>query len=202
MKVSNATLESILAPNNSHGIFDKLNDKTTELITSLAEDLKEARSVKRTVVRFPMLVISGPVDKATKVESSAALRNLVRERAAVLEVILADLAKEVGTEPFPVLLVPEQALWILQMTDKRRAGASQKTYPVCSAKTKAELVAFVEREACEPYVDGGLGKVFKKGGPLEWFYAPESDDSYIDVIGNTTQYVAAARQSIPDVGTL
>lgn len=198
MKVSNATLDSILK--DGHGTT---GDETAELIGALAGDLKKERQSKRQVVRFPMLVVSAPVEALAKAVSSAMLRALIGDgRAMVLEVSLLELAKAAGGDPFPVILVPEPSLWILQMTDKRRAHPASKTYPVCTAKTKAELVALVEREACDPYVDGGMGKVFKKGGPLEWFYAPESDDSYIDVIGNTAQYAAAARQSIPDVGTL
>ncbi len=199
MKVSNATLDSIL---NKQYFQDLDAGAYQEMMADLASDLKEARQSKRQVVRFPMLVLNGPVDKPTKVESNPKLVALVgAERALVIDALLRDMAGAADAERFPVVLIPELALWILQLTDKRRLCAP-KMYPICKAKTKEALIAFVEREKCEPYVDGGLGKVFKKGGPLEWFYAPESDDSYIDVIGNTTQYVAAARQSIPDVGML
>lgn len=197
MKVSNATLDSILKSERLAG-----NDSDQELIEALAEDLKKERQSKREIIRFVTPMLSAPVEKLTKVNSRRALEELLGARAPVIEIGLVELAAEIGAEPFPAFLVPEQTLWILQLKDKRRRPpGSTEAYPICRAKTKAELVAFVDREACEPYVDAGLGKVFKKGGPLEWFYAPESDDSYVDVIGNTTQYVAAARQSIPDVST-
>jgi len=194
MKISNETLEKLLNGNELCDLEITAQD--------LARDLQEARAVKRAVVRFPMLVVRVPVENVMKVGSSRALAALVGERAAVIEVNLEHLAKEANTEPFPALLVPEQPLWILQLIDKRRRHPGAKEVAVCKARTKAELIALVEREKCEPYVDGNEGKIFKKNGPLEWFFEPSSDDAYINVIENITQYVAAARQTIPDVSAL
>lgn len=61
--------------------------------------------------------------------------------------------------------------------------------PVARASTREALIAFIARERVEHYVDefpGGHGnelersyafhKVFRKGGPLEWFNMPDIND--------------------------
>lgn len=79
---------------------------------------------------------------------------------------------------------------------------------VARAETREALMAFVEREIAEPYIDagerrithetdmiaqmaGGLvdehipgwrwQKTFRKGGPLEWFNPPLGDDCVVEV---------------------
>jgi hypothetical protein len=72
--------------------------------------------------------------------------------------------------------------WILQLNPMR--GHTEDIVQVAVAATKEELTAFVDGERVEPYMDVadspfGLGvctfnKIFRKGGPLEWFNPPDS----------------------------
>lgn len=60
--------------------------------------------------------------------------------------------------------------------------------PAVRADTPEELVAFMERERVEPYreptgyLDGTWYKVFRKGGPLEWFNPPFGDTQAIYLV--------------------
>lgn len=63
--------------------------------------------------------------------------------------------------------------WVLRLNNMRDSNYEIQT-PVCYADTQEELQRFVEEERVEPYSDGRWGKVFKRGGPLEWFNPPGS----------------------------
>ena len=65
---------------------------------------------------------------------------------------------------------------------------------ICLADTPADLVKFVQQELSpKPYKEESYRKVFKKGGPLEWFNPPVSADSYIEVI-TEEKYVELKRE--------
>lgn len=83
-------------------------------------------------------------------------------------------------------------MWFLKLNPMR--GNTEDRAIVGWAETKEELDAYLARERVEPYGDPGqssfgLGpttwrKVFRKGGPLEWFNPPEdiyAEDSFVDV---------------------
>lgn len=71
------------------------------------------------------------------------------------------------------------------------------------AETKEALLAFVEAEKVEPWVDENPGmanlnmtfryyKVFRKGGPLEWFNGPD-ERSFVE-IDTPEEHAEKARQ--------
>ena len=59
-------------------------------------------------------------------------------------------------------------LWLNPMT-----ANFERRSPVAWAETKEALDRFVAAEKVEAYKDGPWHKVFRQGGPLEWFNPPE-----------------------------
>lgn len=85
-------------------------------------------------------------------------------------------------------------IWALSLNPIR--GQAEERMPVARANTKEALQRFLERERVEPYEDVGdnsnfpgqpytYKKVFRKGGPLEWFNWPISPEP----VGNHFQEV-------------
>ena len=64
---------------------------------------------------------------------------------------------------------------ILYLNDMRSPQIEMLRH-VVKAATKEELKAFLARERVESYRDGRWGKVFREGGPLEWFNEPWAHD--------------------------
>ena len=62
-------------------------------------------------------------------------------------------------------------MWVLYLNDMRSSNI-EILVPVARASTKEDLKAFVARNEVTPYDDGGWGKIFRQGGPLEWFNRP------------------------------
>lgn len=58
-------------------------------------------------------------------------------------------------------------------------GQVERGVPVARAETIAALEEFIKRETVEPYKDGQWHKVFRAGGPLEW-YNPPSDGFFFE----------------------
>jgi hypothetical protein len=56
---------------------------------------------------------------------------------------------------------------LLILNDMRSGRVEHST--VIARGTKEELEKFVEAEVVETYMDGRWSKVFRAGGPLEWF---------------------------------
>jgi hypothetical protein len=67
-------------------------------------------------------------------------------------------------------------MWILALNDMRSPQIEIMTN-ICRADTEEELRALVEREKVAPYKDGHWRKIYRKGGPLEWFNAPSQFDT-------------------------
>jgi len=69
------------------------------------------------------------------------------------------------------------------MLNDMRASNIENMSPVCRAESHNALLALIDREKVEPYRDGRWGKVFRAGGPLEWYNPPYtfSSESFIDV---------------------
>lgn len=57
--------------------------------------------------------------------------------------------------------------FVLGMNDMRSANI-ERVRPVVRARDAEDLRQLLVRERVEPYLDGGWGKVFRAGGPLEW----------------------------------
>jgi hypothetical protein len=71
--------------------------------------------------------------------------------------------------------------WVLFLNDMRFPKYEMLT-PVARADTKEDLVAYLDRERVEKYVDGRWGKTFRRGGPLEWYNHPyefAADDHFV-----------------------
>lgn len=60
--------------------------------------------------------------------------------------------------------------WCLYLNNMR-CGKFEHMEPVVRGEV-ADLEALLARERVEGYMDGRWGKVFRKGGPLEWYNAP------------------------------
>jgi hypothetical protein len=58
---------------------------------------------------------------------------------------------------------------------------------VARASTRQSLLDFIQRERVEPYSDGQWKKVFRKGGPLEWYNPPSFTDTFFIEIGTTIE---------------
>ena len=76
-------------------------------------------------------------------------------------------------------------MWILKLNDMRSAQIENLT-PVARADTKEELAKFLaDNEVPDYKTDDKWAKVYKQGGPLEWFnkpYAFEHDLHLSEVI--------------------
>lgn len=98
-------------------------------------------------------------------------------------------------------------MWVLLLNDMRHAHIEQLT-PVARAETKEQLIAFLQRETVEPYQDDHWSKTFKKGGPLEWFNPPWSNEpEHYQDVQSEDEWAEAARRRyrntilcIPKVG--
>lgn len=55
---------------------------------------------------------------------------------------------------------------------------AERNNVVARAETVEALIAFVESERVEFYRDGGYGKCFRQGGPLEWYNPPDDNPWY------------------------
>lgn len=66
-----------------------------------------------------------------------------------------------------------------RMTDAKCEWMTDVAY----ADTKEQLLAFLDRERVEYYQDDQWGKVYRKGGPLEWFNPPTFDEeSFVEIM--------------------
>lgn len=82
-------------------------------------------------------------------------------------------------------------MWVLELNPMR--GNTEDREAVALANTREELQAFLDREKVEPYFTEaessfGFGmqkfhKVFRQGGPLEWFNPPSEihDGCFINI---------------------
>lgn len=90
-------------------------------------------------------------------------------------------------------------MWVLSLNDMRNSNVENLT-PVAKSATKEELIDFMEREKCEPYVDEVNGyrwsKVFRKDGPLEWMNPPYSFEEHrtFQFVGTEDDWAANARK--------
>lgn len=90
-------------------------------------------------------------------------------------------------------------MWVLSLNDMRNSNIENLT-PVAKSATKEELIDFIQRETCEPYVDEIDGyrwiKAFKKGGPLEWMNHPYTSEDHraFQFVGTEDDWAANARK--------
>jgi hypothetical protein len=87
--------------------------------------------------------------------------------------------------------------WVLTLNDMRAAQVEMMTH-VCRAESRAELVALIERERVVPYHDGQWLKVFRQGGPLEWFNPPWEEYRSFQNAGTEEEWANGARQQFRD----
>lgn len=62
-------------------------------------------------------------------------------------------------------------MWILRLNDMRSPKIEMLT-TVCRSDSFEALADLLVREKVEHYMDDRWGKVFRRGGPLEWFNEP------------------------------
>lgn len=87
-------------------------------------------------------------------------------------------------------------MWVLLLNDMR-APKVEILSPVVRADTREALEAFLKREEVEAYTDGRWGKVYRKGGPLEWFNRPwdfEANRHFVDAGTREESAFRAARE--------
>lgn len=87
-------------------------------------------------------------------------------------------------------------MYILRLNDMRGPKVEVLT-DICIADTKEELENFIKTETVESYKDetpeNKWTKVFKKGGPLEWYNPPTSIDHCFMEILSEEDYVERKR---------
>lgn len=70
-------------------------------------------------------------------------------------------------------------MWVLRLNDMRAANIENLTL-VATATEREALERHVAGEKVELYRDGQWAKVFRKGGPMEWFNDPWNvEEAYI-----------------------
>jgi hypothetical protein len=91
-------------------------------------------------------------------------------------------------------------MFVLTLNDMRDAHYEDLSL-VCTAPTKEELEAFLEREKVEPYKGEGpntyrgsieYSKTFREGGPLEWFNSPSSVIPCIHEVVTIDEFIGQA----------
>ncbi len=98
----------------------------------------------------------------------------------------------------------EDMLWALSLNPMR--GKPEERIPVARAATKEALEQYMERERVPTYQDVGehpnypgpytYQKVFRRGGPLEWYnfpFQPEPAANHFQEIPNESMWVENAR---------
>jgi|GEM_PF-6461694 len=88
-------------------------------------------------------------------------------------------------------------MFILQLNDMRSSNI-ENLCPVARAETAQELERFMEDEIVEAYRDGGWGKQYREGGPLEWYNPPYSFDQNIVDVGSADEWAANARREFEE----
>jgi hypothetical protein len=91
-------------------------------------------------------------------------------------------------------------MWVLQLNDMRAGNIERGDCFFARADSKEALERLYNEEKVEPYTDGGWGKTFRQGGPLEWANdmvcnAPTSDDEFKFLeLPSREEYVTAQAQ--------
>jgi hypothetical protein len=68
-------------------------------------------------------------------------------------------------------------MFVLVLNDMR--SPKSETLDNVAKGTREELIALYRSERVEVYRDGKWHKVFRKGGPLEWFNRAEDEDTFV-----------------------
>lgn len=201
MKVTQSTIDRILS---GATIFADSPRALQELLRDLAGDLNEARQNKRVVIRSAMPLIAANVVQTIRVETPAQLRMHVPEPYATMLESRAEAAArfwELGATAFPLLLVPRQGIWILQLHDIRMAVTEPDT-ALARGSSMEELQDLLARERAEPYSDGVFVKRFRRGGPLEWYAPPADTNAFVNVLESTDAYIAQTIAVLPEAPKL
>lgn len=88
-------------------------------------------------------------------------------------------------------------MFVLQLNDMRASNVENLT-GVARAETKEELQRFVNGEKVDLYQDGKWAKVYRQGGPLEWFNSPYASDKGIVNVGSADEWAANARKQFKE----
>lgn len=89
-------------------------------------------------------------------------------------------------------------MWILVLNDMRASNV-ENIRPVAKAETEELLLAFLEAEKVEGYQDGQWAKVFRQGGPLEWYNPPWDGSRHFQDIGTEDDWAMQSRQKYQEL---
>lgn len=79
-------------------------------------------------------------------------------------------------------------MFVLMLNDMRSSNI-ENLKPVVRAETAEEIESFLERETVDNYRDDRWSKVYKQGGPLEWYNPPWSFEQHIIDVGTEDDWV-------------
>lgn len=83
-------------------------------------------------------------------------------------------------------------MFVLRLNDIR--GPEDQLTDICLSEDKTELAKFVKKEKVKSYEEDSHKKVFRKGGPLEWFNLPASDEFCYLEIASEEDFIKAKRE--------
>lgn len=69
-------------------------------------------------------------------------------------------------------------MWLLRLNPVTDRAESVRI--VAWAETEQQLLDFLQQESVEPYKDDRFHKVFRQGGPLEWYNPPYNGYTFSD----------------------
>jgi hypothetical protein len=71
--------------------------------------------------------------------------------------------------------LPEHVLTAYVLVLNPMRGRTEEQRMLAASENREELLAAWRGEEVQPYTDGEWRRVYRKGGPLEWFNPPFSD---------------------------
>ena len=83
-------------------------------------------------------------------------------------------------------------MFVLQLNDMRACKIELLTV-IARAETREALEKYMKAEEVDSYRDGQWGKVYRKGGPLEWCNSPFLIDQCIVDVGSADSWALNAR---------
>lgn len=72
-------------------------------------------------------------------------------------------------------------MFVLRLHDMR-SDNQESLFDIGLSDNQENIIKFVTQELVSPYVEDNFNKVFKKGGPLEWYDLPKDEaQSYLEI---------------------
>jgi hypothetical protein len=80
-----------------------------------------------------------------------------------------------GFDNNPLGQIPEHITQLYGLVLNPMRGRTEEQRFLAASDSRDELVALLKAERVEPYKDENWHRVYRKGGPLEWFNPPWGD---------------------------